>query len=71
MHVGQAEELKFTTNNRHHRQLFQLLSGPAMVSEESIGRTALVCRLKLGGIDSVEDYKLDTRVMTTSEKGNR
>lgn len=71
MHVGQAEELKFTTNNRHHRQLFQLLSGPAMVSEDSIGRTALVCRLKLGGIDSVEDYKLDTRVITTSEKGNR
>ena len=64
MQVGRTEEVKLTTHNRQHRQLFQLLSAPAMISEDSFGQTALVCRLKLGGIDSVEDYKLDCVIST-------
>lgn len=52
-----------STNNSHHRQLFQLLPKPAKVSEDNLSDTTLDCRLKLGGLEGPEDHRLEARVV--------
>jgi protein arginine N-methyltransferase 7 len=60
MQTGGTHEEILSTKTHCHRQLFQLLSSPATISGEDIGRGAsLLCRMRLGGLDGVEDYQLD------------
>ena len=55
MQVEATREATLSTNNKHHRQLFQLLSNPAIVSKGG----HLLCRLKVGDLEGVEDHRFD------------
>ena len=61
--TGRMREETLSTNTKCHRQLCQLLSSPATISREDIGRGAsLLCRIRLGGLDGVEDHQFDVRI---------
>jgi protein arginine N-methyltransferase 7 len=68
MQTGGTYKEILSTKTQCHRQLFQLLSSPARISGEDIGRGAsLLCRMQLGGLDMVEDHQLDLFVKMNEE----